>query len=412
MVPAGRGSGKSEIAKRKLVRSLAVRKPWPDPRYFFAAPTYDQAKRIAWNDLLRMVAPSWVREVNRTQLRITTKWGSELWVFGLERPERTEGIQWDGGVIDEVSQCKVNVFGASIYPAMTHRDGWCWFIGTPRRDGPNIEWYRRRWEFARQGSDPDWRGFTWFSSDILPADAIERAKETLDPVAYREQFEGSFESAGGRVYTEFDRNLNVRHTTYHPDRAIIVGSDFNLTPMAWVIGHAYTDPPRLDIFDEIALRDARTRDALNVLYNRYGDHPGGFEFYGDATGRGRRTSSYESDYDQIEHDPRFKGRSSLYYPGRPPARADRYESVNALFHSVKGIRRLFVDPKCEHLIDDLQSCAYDPGTREAIQSEWATHWTDALGYIVHMLYPINVDAMIANATTRLDGIGATGTLTI
>ena len=49
-VPAGRRSGKTEIAKRRLVLALSQPKPWHDPRYFYGAPTRDQAKRIAWQD--------------------------------------------------------------------------------------------------------------------------------------------------------------------------------------------------------------------------------------------------------------------------------------------------------------------------------------------------------------------------
>ena len=47
IVPAGRRSGKTERAKRFVVRE-AFREPGP---YFVAAPTRDQVKRIYWQDL-------------------------------------------------------------------------------------------------------------------------------------------------------------------------------------------------------------------------------------------------------------------------------------------------------------------------------------------------------------------------
>ncbi len=37
-VPAGRRSGKTEIAKRRLVLALSQPKPWYNPRYFYGAP--------------------------------------------------------------------------------------------------------------------------------------------------------------------------------------------------------------------------------------------------------------------------------------------------------------------------------------------------------------------------------------
>jgi hypothetical protein len=55
VVPAGRRSGKTELAKRKLVRrALAATTSWV-PSFFAAAPTRDQAKRIYWDDLKALV---------------------------------------------------------------------------------------------------------------------------------------------------------------------------------------------------------------------------------------------------------------------------------------------------------------------------------------------------------------------
>ena len=50
-VPAGRRSGKTELAKRKLVKSALAGTPFDPPRFFAGAPTREQAKRIFWDDL-------------------------------------------------------------------------------------------------------------------------------------------------------------------------------------------------------------------------------------------------------------------------------------------------------------------------------------------------------------------------
>ena len=52
VLPCGRRSGKTEIAKRKLVLSaINPNTGYSDPNYFAAAPTHAQAKRIYWKDL-------------------------------------------------------------------------------------------------------------------------------------------------------------------------------------------------------------------------------------------------------------------------------------------------------------------------------------------------------------------------
>src|SRR5437764_1125071 len=94
MVPAGRRSGKTEIAKRKLVLSLfdclQHPRPWADPRFFACAPTRKQAKDIWWNDLKQLVPKEWVEEIRETDLMIRCTWGAELHVIGLEKAERIE----------------------------------------------------------------------------------------------------------------------------------------------------------------------------------------------------------------------------------------------------------------------------------------------------------------------------------
>lgn len=364
-------------------------KPWPDPRWFAAAPTRDQAKRVWWNDLKALV-PDWlVRRVYESDLCIVTINGAELWVVGLDKPQRIEGTPWDGGVVDENSDIKTGAFDLTIRPALADRRGWCWLIGVPKREGVGAMDYRKRWNYAISGADPDWEGFTWFSSSVLPIEEIEAAKRSLSPADFREQFEASWEDAGNLVYDCFSRAYNVRPCAYHDDKAIIVGSDFNVSPMAWVLCHEYKDPDRLEVFDEIWLTNSNTRKTLDELHRRYGSHKGGFRFYGDATGRNAHSSASESDYTQIKGDKRFHDLgATVHYKYSNPAVVDRYAAVNAMLLNASGERRLFVDERCQKLIDNLEHGYYADGKREEMQTEELSHMTAALGYVVHYLYPV------------------------
>src|ERR1700683_2297039 len=102
VVLAGRRSGKTELAKRRLVEHLNRRTTHGQPgRYFAAAPTRDQAKRIFWEDLKALVPRHWRRSVSESDLHIVMRSGTQLWVQGLDVPQRIEGSPWDGCVIDE-----------------------------------------------------------------------------------------------------------------------------------------------------------------------------------------------------------------------------------------------------------------------------------------------------------------------
>lgn len=386
-VTAGRGSGKTELAKRRLVRFLPVQKPWPRPRYFYGAPTRDQAKRIAWDDLKALTPPSWVESISESNMIITTTYGSELHVVGLDKPQRLEGVQWDGGVLDESSDQKPGVFDRSVYPALTHRDAWCWRIGVPKRNGVGAKEYRKFCEDAAKGLVEDGAFFAWPSKDILSAAQLKWAMEHMDPKDFREQFEASWETAGGMVFHCFQREYNVRPCPYRPDKAIVVGSDFNVDPMCWVLAHAW--PDRFEVFDELFVRNCNTQMALTILAKKYASHRGGFQFYGDATAGARRTSASKSDYQQILADESFvKLGRTIHYPKANPRRSDRFAATNMMLCNAAQDRRLFVDPRCEHLIEDLESRYRPPGENDPEDGGDLGHITDALGYPVYRLYPI------------------------
>ena len=320
-IPAGRGSGKTELAKRKLVASLMCDPiaPMGDVRkYLYGAPTLPQAKQTAWDDLLKLIPKAWIgdpdSDVSRTDYTIRTRFDSLLRVVGLDRPERVEGVQWNGGVLDESCDLKPGTFDRNLLPALSWRNGWCWRIGVPKRTGASAREYREFFEAARAGMHPDAMGYTWPSSDIVPRETLDYARATLDPKDYAEQFDAMFQTAGGSVYYCYDDALSVKRCAYNPQLPLVVGSDFNVDPMAWAIGQR-RGAKDMEWIDEIWLRDATTPQALDVLWAKYGSHRGGFQFYGDAAGKARKTSASMTDYAHIMNDKRFQSAGRIVrYP--------------------------------------------------------------------------------------------------
>lgn len=386
---AGRGSGKTELARRRVVLALAERKPWPDPIYFYALPTFAQAKRVAWRTLKRLVPAEWLaRAPSESDLIIETKFGSSLYVIGMDKPHRVEGVQWDGGIIDESSDQKPGVFDLSFGPAFTHRHAWCWRIGVPKRQGVGAADFKAFCDRAVSGEDRDLAGYTWPSRDILTPEALRFAMDNLDAVDFSEQYEANWERAGGRIFHAYDDVLNVREVPYDPGATILVGSDFNVNPMCWVLAHLRGD--ELHVFDEVMIRDTNTPATLDHLHTRYGaGHTGDWEFYGDAAGRARHTNAAPTDYIIIRNDSRFPGRR-VYYPRANPALRVRFAACNALLCNAAGRRRCFVHPRCKRLRADLRDRAY--GSDGVTPGDYGDlgHMSDALGYVVHRLFPIRL----------------------
>ena len=393
---AGRGSGKTELSRRRIVRMLPIKKPWPNPIYFYALPTYKQAKRVAWRPILNLIPPEWVKgRVNESELRVDTVFGSSLYIVGMDKPQRIEGDQWDGGIIDESCDQKPGGFTRSVVPALSHRNGWCWRIGVPKRVGVGATEFKDFWKKGLTRTDPDIESFTWPSSDILSDEQLRFARANLDERDYNEQYNATWETLGGRVFYAFsgadagEDSTNVRNVEYDREKPIIVGSDFNVDPMAWIIAqeHIENGIKQLHVFDEIWIRNTNTRETLDRLSARYGSHESGFDFFGDATGRARNTRASESDYVQIKNDKRFRN-ARIWYPKGNPSRHNRFAACNAMFRNADGNRRCFISPKCVNLIRDLEYRAYKENSSEPDDSGDIGHITDALGYVIHKMFPL------------------------
>lgn len=386
IVAAGRGSGKTELARRYLVRLLPVKKDWPDPMYLYCLPTFAQAKRVAWQKLKALVPKHWLLgEPNETELTIRTKFGSSLIVVGMDKPQRVEGNQYDFAIVDESSDQKPGVFNLTLRPALTHRLGGAWRIGVPKRAGAGAAEFKET--FFKQEQDKE--SYTWPSEDILSADEIKAAREGMDEKDFNEQFRASWESLAGLVFYSFSEQHNLDdRIEYTPELPLLIGSDFNVDPMAWVICQAHG--PELHVIDELFVRNTNTQDALNRLYKAYGAHRAGFRFYGDAAGRHRHSSASISDYLQIRGDDRFYA-ARVNYPLSNPEVSDRFAATNAMFCTASKLRRCFIHPRCKNLIRDLTHRSYKPGKSVPDDVGDIGHITDALGYLIYILYPFKVD---------------------
>lgn len=394
-VVAGRGSGKTELARRRIVRYLPVRKPYSNPIYLYAMPTYNQARRVAWGALRSLIPESWLVKANNSSMLVETVFGSSLYVMGMDKPQRAEGVQWDGVVLDESSDQKPGTFARSLFPAMSHRRAWCWRIGVPKRFGVGADEFRTFWDECRRRElegDPNWEAYWWPSDEIVPAEELDIARRTLDERDFEEQYRASWQMAAGRMFYAFDDVMNVRDDiALSSDLPIYVGSDFNVDPMAWTISQVKLDPktktPMLHVLDEVWRRNTNTPETLEYLVQKYGDHHAGFSFFGDATGRARKSSASMSDYVLIKNHSFFSKCSRVFYPKANPLVVNRVAACNAMFKNAEGVRRCLVHPRCRNLIRDLKMRQWKPGTREPDDSGDIGHISDALGYEIHYLFP-------------------------
>jgi len=379
VVPAGRRSGKTELAKRRLVMGLAEKRRWTDPRYFAAAPTRDQAKRIFWKDLLALIPEQWVSRVYSTDLCVVTKSGSELWVVGLDKPQRIEGTPWDGGVLDEYANMRPGAWTENIRPALSDRRGWCWFIGVPE----GLNHYRDLVDYAQAGTDPQWGVYSWFSADILPPDELAAARRVLDAKTFRQEYEASFEGAAGRAYYAYDpgrhEDASIKINKRLP---IAICCDFNVDPCVWEV--AQTDGKRVWVVDEITMRDTNTAQMAREVKKRFSGHPAGIVVYGDAAGMNRSTTG-KTDYAILSE----LGLTDQRLRRSNPHVKDRVNGLNAMLESTSKEVRLTHHPRCVMLRKDFETVEWrENGAAVDKSSRDRTHAVDALGYFIEYEFPL------------------------
>lgn len=391
VVPAGRRSGKTERAKRKLVKE-AMRNPGYN--YFAGAPTYTQAKKIWWNDLkLMSLSHLFPRKPSETELTIYFPNGSTLHIIGFDQPQRFEGQVWHGGVIDEIADIKGTAWAENIAPALdtvnpTNPDyrAWCWLIGVP--DGFNH--YYDLAEYAKHAGDPDWKLYQWASADILPKDLIESAKRRMSAKQFRQEYEASFETASGRIYEDFSQ-ANVTDIELEDCEHIMWMHDFNYTPMSSAIAVKRKDC--LYIVDEIVLESAVARQSALEFIERYKDHKNRtVTIYGDPAGKAGEKHGHASDYTEMEQVLNESGWEVVRkVKAAAPAIKDRQNAVRAKIRNAANEISLFVNAKkCDYAYKGLSTVQIKEGSTFQEEDSPYQHITTAIGYCVEYEWPITM----------------------
>jgi hypothetical protein len=394
-VPSGRRSGKTELAKRRLIKRAWAGTNYYPARFFVAAPTFNQAVNIYWNDLKRycfnvakfynLPMPSISEGYKTIKLPL-----SEIMLVSMDKPERIEGQPWDGGVLDEYGNMKEKAWMEHVRPALSDRRGWCDFIGVP--EGWNH--YKELCDYAQREDTPDWAHFHWISADILPAEEIEAAKAELDELVYRQEYEGSFENFSGRAYYNFQRSDHCANLEYNPKAPLIFCFDFNVEP--GVAAVAQEKERGTAVIGEVHIpRNSSTEAVCKRLIHDWHHHKGLVKCYGDATGGARGSAKVAgSDWDLIRQHlrPVFRDNLILRVPNSNPAERARINALNSRLRSANGNIRMMVDPiKAKHVVKDLEGVTLLEGGSGEIDKKKTpdlSHISDALGYYIAREFPI------------------------
>ena len=225
VVVAHRRMGKTVSAINHLIKD-AILNQKEAPRYAYIAPTYGQAKRVAWDYLVKYAEPLGGTS-NISELRVDF-WGRRIQLYGSDNPEALRGQYFDGVILDEIGDQNPKIWTDIVRPALADRKGWCLFIGTPKGHN-HFKELRDRAE-----KEEGWGLLEFKASETGVVDEVElkAAKNEMGEDKYRQEFECSFDAAVEGSY--YGQILNELEDKKHMQE--IPREELSRTFTAWDLG--------------------------------------------------------------------------------------------------------------------------------------------------------------------------------
>jgi hypothetical protein len=270
---AHRRAGKTVAAVNDIIRAAFMYKG-PNGLFGYVAPYQNQARRIAW-DYFKHYAQPLISDTNEQMMTITLVNNTKVSLFGADNADAMRGLGFSGVYMDEYGDFKPSVFGNVIRPALSDKQGWAVFAGTPK--GKNQFW--DIYETARRIPD-EWFVLRLPASDsgLLPQSELNAAKAQLSEDQYLQEYECSFEAAilGAFFGTEMrqaEPRINER-VVFEPGYPVHTAWDLGYrddTAIWWyqVVGG------EVRVIDFYAVSGADIRAIAEVVVNKgytYGKH--------------------------------------------------------------------------------------------------------------------------------------------
>jgi hypothetical protein len=372
VVVCHRRFGKTVMAINQLVKG-AVECKLERPRFGYIAPTFTQAKAVAWDYLKFYTSVIPGISYNEAELRADFPWGARIRLYGAENADQSiRGQYFDGCVLDEFGLMQGRVWSEVVRPALSDRTGWALFIGTP--NGKNAFWDLRkqalnneRWYVGE---------FPASQTQILPEVELEDARQSMTPDEYAQEFECSFEaSVRGAIFAnelEAARKQNrILRMPYDPLLQVHTAWDLGVkdSTAIWFYQQSMSEVRLIDYYETSGEGLQHYAKVLDAKGYKYGKHfaPHDIEVREIGTGKSRLEIA-----------------ESLGIRFDVAKRLPLHDGLNAARMLLP--RCYFDQDKCQRGIEALQNYRKDYSARldefkETPVHDWASHGADAFRYL-------------------------------
>ena len=199
-----------------------------DVQVAYIAPTYQQARDIAWSQLKKRTKPIQLN-VNESRLEIiikTVKGGTSIIKLrGWEAVETLRGQYFHFIVLDEVASMRNFWIGWQevLLPTLTDKKGSALFISTPKGFNHFYDLFNTQ--------DKDWASFhyTAYDNPHIPSTEIDDFKRQMVDDKFFQEYMADFRKSEGLVYKEFVRGVHVVDSVPSNFVSVVAGQDFGFT---------------------------------------------------------------------------------------------------------------------------------------------------------------------------------------
>ena len=233
--------GKTVMMINHLIKSAMTNKNH-NPRLAYIAPTYSQAKKIAWDYLKHYAKNIPGTKFNESELRADFVNGARISLLSSENYDSIRGIYLDMCCVDELAQIHQNLLDEVITPALSDRRGKLFLIGTPK--GMNNIFYDY---YQKAQADDKWFLYKAKSSEtnLIDQEELDAALAVMGDSKFQQEFECSFVgnivgSIYGDVVNEMEDKKQIGKIPYDP--AYLVNTSIDL---------GYTDATAIIFFQQI-----------------------------------------------------------------------------------------------------------------------------------------------------------------
>lgn len=232
VINCGRRGGKTTLAIEEIKgKALAGTEG-----IVYIAPTYQQARDIAWELLKKELAPITINiNDSRLEIRVKNLKGTEskIALRGWESIETLRGQAFGFMVIDEVAMMRNfwSNWQEILRPTLTDKRGEVMFISTPKGFNHFYDLYNL------ESKDIDFKSFHFTSYDnpFIPKEELDKAREQLTEDRFAQEYLADFRKTEGLVYKVFSREKHIYKTNDFNPLAYFAGVDFGFNNPAAII---------------------------------------------------------------------------------------------------------------------------------------------------------------------------------